>query len=240
MTDPFSSPDDESSWDDEKHGSLTDWRRMFGDDSTTDYLIAMALLTEDPFIYVEAINILQLRGNREVLEAARTLCGSTLAEERKLGAAILSRLGDAAPALRVARRLRMSGDEEQLASAEKLEEPFGDEVKSRRAFPKEVLGILLPMLDREEDVETLREILCAVAEYQDFHPSITRRIAALRKHPDPNVRFTVSTRLALNIEHPAAQQALVELANDDDNDVRHAAEEWLVLFDSRQKKRKQP
>ncbi len=233
MTDPFTSHGDDLSWEEEKNDSLNEWRRLFSDDSTTDYLIAVALTTSDPSAYVEAINILQLRGNQEVLEAARTLCGSILPEERKLGATILSRLGDAAPALRVARRLRMSGEEGMLPSAEKLEAPFGDEVKERRAYPKEALGILLPMLERENDSETLREILCAVAEYQDYHPSITERIAAFRTHPDPHVRFTVSTRLALNLDHPVALQALNEMAHDNDAEVRRAAENWLELANMR-------
>lgn len=112
MTDPFTSPDDDVSWEDEKNDYLAEWRRLFADESTTDYLIAVALTSADPRAYMDAIKILQLRGNHEVLEAARTLCGSALAEERKLGATILSRIGDAAPALRVARRLRMSGDEQ--------------------------------------------------------------------------------------------------------------------------------
>jgi len=214
----------------EDFDDLARWQRMLDDPKPTDYFIHLALTSDDPARYVEAIQTLQVRGTPDVLNAARELCGSVLPHERKLGAVILSQLGDTAPILRVARRLRMMGDEELRAYADKLYARFGAGSEALRAYPKEALSILLPMLESEEDVDTLREVLCAVAEYQEFHPSITPRIAAHRTHPDPRVRFTVSTRLGMDLQNPVAQQALAELANDDDESVAQIAKTWLRLY----------
>jgi len=214
----------------DSEAETTKWQRMLANPHPTEYLVATALITEDPCTYVEILETLQLRATPEVFEAARALCESNSPRERQFGASILSRFGDVAPPLRVARRLRMSGEEDLCRHAEEYERPFGPEISETRTMPKEALAILLPMLERETDNETLRDVLCAIAEYQDFHPSITEHIAALRHHPDPHVRFTVSTRLSLNIEHPAAWQALTEMANEDEHEsVRAAAREWLKM-----------
>ncbi len=76
------------------------------------------------------------------------------------------------------------------------------------------------------------DVLCAVAEYGDFHDSIVPRIAALRTHPSPEVRFTVTTRLSIHIDHPAARRALAELARDEDDTVRDMARESMDMYRS--------
>lgn len=206
------------------------WQRMMTDPRSTAELIALALTNRDALRYLNTLETLQLRGSREVLTAARTLCLGASSEERKLGAAILSRLGNNVPLLRVARQLRMSGDEEMRTRADKIYRKFGPGADAIQTFPKEALATLLPMLESETDIETLRDVICAVAEYQDFHASITARIAALRTHPHPDVRFTVSTRLALNLESEVAQQALAELANDEDERIREWVEDCLKMI----------
>ena len=150
---------DDSLFDHEEADSPARWQRMLHDSRPTDYFIDLALTTGDPAAYVDAIVTLQLRGTPDVLAAARELCGSLLPHERKLGVSILSRLGDTAPLLRVARRLRMSGDETLRAHANRLLARL--DAEDTRTFPKEALAILLPMLDTEVDIDTLRELLCA-------------------------------------------------------------------------------
>ena len=228
MTDDELRWHDEEEDDDDPHAPAA-WQRRLHDPRTTDELVRVALFDEGGE-FLEALMTLQIRGGREVLDAARTLCAGPVAEGRKLGAMILSRLGDTAPMLRVARRLRMSGQEEMWSYAEELERKFGPGAEDIHPYPKEALATLLPMLETEEDIETLREVICAIAEYQDFHDSITEHIAALHTHPNSKVRFTVSTRLALNIEHPAAKRTLKLLAKDEDEDVRRSAKEWLKML----------
>lgn len=207
------------------------WQRRLDDPRSTDELIDLALRSaalDEGSGYLEALQILQMRGTREVLDAARALCASPIVDERKLGVNILGRLGDTAPILRVARRLRMSGEEKYRDFADELVNSVPG-AKDITPFPKEALATLLPMLETEQDIDTLRDVLCSIAEYADFHPSIIPRIAAMRHHPSPEVRFTVTTRLAIHMDHPVARRALAELANDEDETVRDLAREWVSM-----------
>ena len=61
--------------------------------ATTRELISLALSESDEDLAWEAVVTLHLRGTREVLDAARTLCASNRPKERKLGADILGQLG---------------------------------------------------------------------------------------------------------------------------------------------------
>jgi hypothetical protein len=110
---------------------------------------------------------------------------------------------------------------------------YGSEAEQIRPFPKEALSTLLPMLETEEDIDTLRDVICAIAEYQELHSSITAHIAALHTHPDSDVRFTVTTRLSLDMENPVAQQALRELARDEDAAVAEMARQSLSMLEMR-------
>jgi len=222
-------------WDEERDEDLpawanhspTAWQERLADHRSTDELIELAL-SDDIDGYMEALQILQVRGSREVLDAARGLCASPIIEERKLGVSILGRLGDTAPMLRVARRLRMSGEEKYREYADKLADSVPG-AKDIIPFPKEALATLMPMLETELDIDTLRDVICSIAEYGDYHPSIIPRIAAMRTHPSPEVRFTVTTRLAIHMDHPAARRALTELARDEDDTVREMALAWTEM-----------
>ncbi|MHB0937291.1 MAG: HEAT repeat domain-containing protein [Armatimonadota bacterium] len=207
--------------------SPTAWQQRLNDPRSTDELIELAL-SDNVDGYMEALQILQIRGTREVLDAARGLCASPVTEERKLGVSILGRLGDTAPVLRVARRLRMSGEEKYREYADELANSVPG-AKDIIPFPKEALATLLPMLETEQDIDTLRDVLCSIAEYGDYHPSIIPRIAEMRHHPCPEVRFTVTTRLAIHMDNPVARRALAELANDEDDTVRDLAREWAEM-----------
>lgn len=207
------------------------WQQRLDDPRSTGELIDLALRSyalDEGDGYIEALQVLQIRGTREVLDAARELCASPIVEERKLGVSILGRLGDTAPLLRVARRLRMSGEEKFREYADELANSVPG-AKDIVPFPKEALATLLPMLDTEQDIDTLRDVLCSIAEYGDYHPSIIPRIAEMRMHPCPEVRFTVTTRLAIHMDNPVARQALAELANDEDDTVRDLAREWAEM-----------
>jgi len=228
--------DDNNLWDDDEldedlpawaNHSTEAWRQRLADPRSTDELIELAL-SDDTDGYLEALQILQGRGTREVLDAARGLCASPIVEERKLGVNILGRLGDTAPMLRVARRLRMSGAEEFREYADALADSV-PEAKDITPFPKEALATLLPMLETEEDIDTLRDVICSIAEYGDYHPSIIPQIAAMRTHPSPEVRFTVTTRLAIHMDNPVARRALIELTRDEDEAVREMATEWMEM-----------
>jgi len=199
---------DDNLWDDEEldeeppawaDHSAEAWHRRLADPRATGELIDIALRAsdiDDGTTYVEVLQILQVRGTREVLDEARGLCASPVVEERKLGVSILGRLGDTAPMLRVARRLRMSGEEDMRDYAEKLIDSVPG-AKDTTSFPKEALATLLPMLETEQDINTLRDVLCSIAEYGDYHDSVIPRIAEMRTHPSPEVRFTVTTRLGI-------------------------------------------
>jgi|GEM_PF-2380037 len=233
---------DDNLWEDEEldeeppewadHSAVA-WQRRLADPRSTDELIELAL-SDNISGYMEALQILQGRGTREVLDAARGLCASPVVEERKLGVSILGRLGDTAPILRVARRLRMSGEEDMRDYADKLIDSVPG-AKDTTPFPKEALATLLPMLETEEDIETLRDVLCSIAEYGDFHDSIIPRIAAMRTHPSPEVRFTVTTRLGIWGDNPVAYRALTELAKDEDEDVRMIAHDSLRMCSLRER-----
>lgn len=226
MEDDFSLPDDFDFPDDDQHEQQK-WQRMFSDPRDTQQLITCALI-RDAEEAIDAITILQMRATPEVLDAARALCASALVADRQLGISILSRLGDTVPILRVARRLRASGDEQLSAHAEDLYARFGGG-REMRPYPKEALSILLPMLQTETDIEVLRVVIFALGEYIEFHPSVTAHIAALRTHPHPDVRFSVANRLASDVENPSAQQAIEELSHDEDESVREIAQDWMEL-----------
>ena len=227
MHDEFSLPDDCDFTDDQDElDELKKWQQLLEDTRETRELIACALIG-DVLAAIDAVKILQLRATPEVLDASRALCQSTLVADRQLGVRIIGRLGDTVPVLRVARRLRGSGDAEMCAYAEKLYARFRGNVREMRPYPKEAIAILMPMLETETDIETLREVIFALGEYQEFHPSITARIADLRTHPEPAVRFTVANRLVSDVRHPAAQQAIEELSRDEDEDVRRVARQWM-------------
>jgi len=211
--------------------SSSAWQTRLDDPRSTDELIDLALRSsalDEGDGYMEALQILQIRGTREVLDAARALCASPVVDERKLGVSILGRLGDTAPMLRVARRLRMSGEEKYREYADELASSVPG-AKDITPYPKESLATLLPMLETEQDIDTLRDVLCSIAEYGDYHPSIIPRIAEMRTHPCPEVRFTVTTRLAIHMDHPVACRTLAELANDEDDTVRDLAREWASM-----------
>ncbi len=75
------------------------WAKEHRDTRTTDELIKLAFeewkLDDEDYrrIWPNAIAILHFRGNREVFEAARALCKSSVDDERAVGAAILGQLG---------------------------------------------------------------------------------------------------------------------------------------------------
>jgi len=134
--------DDNNLWDDDEldedlpawaNHSTEAWRQRLADPRSTDELIELAL-SNDTDGYLEALQILQGRGTREVLDAARGLCASPIMEERKLGVNILGRLGDTAPMLRVARRLRMSARWPTACRRRRISPP-SQKKRWRRCFP---------------------------------------------------------------------------------------------------------
>lgn len=214
---------DDQPWDMEL---LQRCERLLADPRSTDELIRLALVTAGtPLDYMEVLQTLHLRANREVLEAACALCHSAHARERILGADMLGRLGDIVWVLRAARMLSDSEHPQAQAHGERLMQQFSPLVGRARQFPKEIISILLPLVESEENDQVLRAMLCALGDYQDFHPIVTERLAAMRTHPNRDVRFTVATRLALNLENPIALVAMTELSDDDDDEIRM----WTTL-----------
>jgi HEAT repeat protein len=87
-------------------------------------------------------------------------------------------------------------------------------------FPKERLAVLLPMLERETDPDVLQAAAIALGNLSD--PEAIPHLIKLKNHPDDRVRYGVVHGL-LGHEDESAIDALVELSQDVDDDVRNWA-----------------
>ncbi len=86
-----------------------------------------------------------------------------------------------------------------------------------RAFPKESLAVLLPMLETEHDVGVLQSITGSLGHIHD--PDAIPHIVRLKNHPSEDVRYGVVLGL-LGYRAPEAINTLIELSEDNDSDVR--------------------
>jgi HEAT repeat protein len=89
-----------------------------------------------------------------------------------------------------------------------------------RAFTKESLAVLLPMLEQETDVEVLQAVGFALGHLRD--PEAIPHLIRLKNHSDDRVRYGVVHGL-LTHEDQRAIDALIELSQDVDEDVRNWA-----------------
>lgn len=112
-----------------------DWRN---DLRSNEELLHIALAEEDEDLAWDAIGVLHLRGSPDTFEAARHLCASTEANERRLGVDILSQLGDR----------------------------YGHWGKDN-PFHEEAVITLLGMLEREQDPDVLYAIAVALGHRGD-------------------------------------------------------------------------
>ncbi len=80
-----------------------------------------------------------------------------------------------------------------------------------RAFPEEALNFLLTMLEREDDDATQRSIVIALGHQHD--PRIIAPVAAMKDHPDADVRYSVAFSLG-GFDDDMAIDALVSLSHD--------------------------
>ncbi len=84
-------------------------------------------------------------------------------------------------------------------------------------YPEEAIGLLLDMLQREQEPEVLSAIGVALGHQQS--PRAAAPLAQLRHHANPDVRWSVAYGLA-GLEDQSAVDALIELSADRDADVR--------------------
>jgi HEAT repeat protein len=141
----------------------------------------------------EHIRALQQRGGRDVFDAAAALCGSSVPDERTVGADVLGQMG---PWVSHGLGLRESADP---------------------ALHADAADLLLGMLEHEQDVAVLDSVCVALDHLED--PRRIEPLVALRTHPHEDVRFAVVFSL-LGVDDDRAVQALIELSRDEDSDVR--------------------
>ena len=85
-----------------------------------------------------------------------------------------------------------------------------------RTFPEEAIGLLLHMLEREQEEEVLSAI--AVALGHQHSTRAAEPLARLRHYVSPDVRWSVAYGLA-GLEDDKAVEALIQLSCDADGDV---------------------
>ena len=115
-----------------------------------------------------------------------------------------------------ARLCRTDSSEEKIIGADIL----GQLGIPERAFPKESLGVLLPMLEQEIDVDVLQAVAIALGHLRD--PEAIPHLIKLKNHPDDRVRYGV-VQGVLTYEDGSAIEALIELSQDVDDEVRNWA-----------------
>jgi HEAT repeat protein len=86
-----------------------------------------------------------------------------------------------------------------------------------RVFPDEVIGVLLEMLEREQDEAVLSAISVALGHQHTIRA--VEPLTGLRHHPSGLVRWSVAYGLA-GLEDERAIAALIDLTEDPDGDVR--------------------
>jgi len=144
----------------------------------------------------ERIRELHYLASREVFDACLDLMASEDPERREVGVDIVAQLG-------VSRETVTAG---------------GTEVRLwEHPFPREAADALLELLGREHSPQVLDSIGAAFGHLHDERA--VEPLAALRDHPDEDVRHSVVFGL-LSHDNPTAIEALIDLSTDDDSDVR--------------------
>jgi HEAT repeat protein len=115
-----------------------------------------------------------------------------------------------------ARLCKIGNSEEKMIGAAIL----GELGFPKRVFPKERLAVLLRMLEQETDAEVLQSVAIALGNLSD--PGAIPYLLRLKNHPDDRVQYGVVHGL-LTHEDESAVDALIELSQDIDEDVRNWA-----------------
>jgi hypothetical protein len=89
-----------------------------------------------------------------------------------------------------------------------------------RTFPEEALHLLLKMLEREHNNATLRSVVIALGHQHDSR--IVASVAAMKDHPDAEVRYSIAFSLG-GFDNDVAIDALVALSRDASVMVRNWA-----------------
>ncbi len=201
------------------------------DPRSTASLIKLALTEEDEDKIWEAIGQLQFRGNREVFEAARKLCESNNAKERKLGADILGQLGipdRAFPDEAVAILLGLLENEEDVTVLNSVAIALGHIGSPRAVEPLSRLknhphedvryGVAVGLLAHEDmlAIETLIEL--SADEDEDVRDWATFGLGSMIETDTEEIRFALVRRL--HDEHDDTRfEALIGLARRNDERV---------------------
>ncbi|MEO8288510.1 MAG: HEAT repeat domain-containing protein [Chloroflexota bacterium] len=122
--------------------------------------------------------------------------------------------------LEIARQLSTSHDDGERILAARILGQGGIPVPERFPFDS-TLPRLLSMVERETDPEVLSVICVALGNVNDDigDPQAIEALLRLKNHPDKEVRLAVVQALLFQSGKPAVD-ALVELSNDQDRDVR--------------------
>jgi len=146
-----------------------------------------------------AVVALHERGTREVMAAARGLCGADDPIERRLGCLILGEFGHDG--------IRPIGQQDR---------PYRDEI----------LGMLHALLDRDEDPGVVRAAASAVRWWSD--PRSVDWLLPLAGHRDASVRYAVADALAATVPDWSRPDervlaALLAFTRDESAHVRYSA-----------------
>src|SRR5687768_15369499 len=220
----------------EVHTNMSDGLRVSteracNDPRSTESLIEFALTEEDENKVWEVVTLLQFRGNREVLEAARKLCESNHANERRLGADILGQLGipnRAFPDEAVTILLGLLENEEDVAVLNSVAVALGHIGSPRAVEPLSRLknhphkdvrdGVVHGLLTHEDmlAIETLIEL--STDEDEDVRDWATFGLGSMIDTDTQELRDALAKRLADEDEDTRAE-ALVGLARRKDERV---------------------
>jgi HEAT repeat protein len=145
----------------------------------------------------DAVSALHREGNLEIFEIAAQWLNAKEPLKRARAAAILAQL-------------------RELASGENIGQP-------KWLFREEAFTLVVKMLASEEEPVVLGSGLAALGHL--YNEASIPVIARYKKHPDPDVRFSVAYALGCFPNAPLAVSTLIQLTHDEDSDVR----DWSVF-----------
>jgi hypothetical protein len=189
------------------------------DPRSTDELITLALNEPDEDAAWEAVTVLHVRANDEVLEAAERLCRSDIAKERRLGASILGQLG--VPVRAFVEEsfdclVRMLKVEQEPDVLEAIATAFGHLEDPR------CIELLIPFKAHPNPVVRLG--IVHGLSGQD-HPDAIQALIELSADPDGETRSWATFSLATftEVDTPEIREALLVRLSDPRDDARGEA-----------------
>lgn len=205
------------------------------DTRTTDELVKLALeeweLDEEEWlrIWPNAFVFLHVRGNREVLEAARALCMSSVDNERAVGAIILGELGYPESTFPDERLEILLG----LLESEKDPDVVGTVITALGHFHHEKSVEHLAKFKNYPDAEVRHRLTWTLKEFED--DLAIAALIELTKDEDEDVRDWATFGIGSMIERdtPEIREALIRRLNDPHEIVQSEAMIGLAIRQDR-------